>query len=326
MYPVPDYCNNPEWDYVPVGSDLAALMGFSPTDIGCAIPTERNMKVNEFSFSAGTMVRESDAPRRSAFLQNIESFRVVLRHYISASFDLPTRTPRTLVMNKDGSLHSTFEPGEFINLRIQDYLDLADVKLDDENFQDFLLYSESPRYRHTGLQLLVRLEYTNMRVGDPWNTDLQCKITVTPTPGSWGLVDRQLSWFNGTVGEYSVSSVWIQFSIGGSVGQVSWLNVWLYTMSVVTLLALADAFLQKCGLSFVLTPEQLYEFKNHCNVTLDFASARLHRRFKLSNQAGSDSKSIPKSDSGEFGSNTPPHTSMSSVTMIQDGTTTLYEV
>eukprot|EP00735_Rhodelphis_limneticus_P014811 TRINITY_DN88_c0_g1::TRINITY_DN88_c0_g1_i1::g.14882::m.14882 TRINITY_DN88_c0_g1::TRINITY_DN88_c0_g1_i1::g.14882 ORF type:complete len:160 (-),score=10.81 TRINITY_DN88_c0_g1_i1:370-849(-) len=61
MYPLPEYCNNPAWDYHPNGTDFLLLQGFAPSDIGCTVPNARNFLTNDMSFSVAVMMRDADS-------------------------------------------------------------------------------------------------------------------------------------------------------------------------------------------------------------------------------------------------------------------------
>ena len=96
-----------------------------------------------------------------------------------------------------------FAEDQFIyGLTVADYLALAGVDLDQRNIQRWLrggVPDQSPFYRFTGVVILVRMIYSNMR---SWEfPSPQCEIKVQLVPSAWGFEGASSAEYVPSIGE-----------------------------------------------------------------------------------------------------------------------------
>jgi len=94
------------------------------------------------------------------------SFNMI--HILSASFLSPgIANPRVVIRNSHGAVVRTVASGNVLSaVPIGDWLQYAGVSLEDRNINPWLRngrLDEQPRFRSTGVVLLVRMAYTNLR-------------------------------------------------------------------------------------------------------------------------------------------------------------------
>jgi hypothetical protein len=89
-------------------------------------------------------------------------------HILSASF-LATgiANPRVVIRNRAGAVVKTVDSGDVLSaVPVSDWLAYAGVSLEDRNVNPWLRNGDvaaQPRFRATGVVLLVRMAYTNLR-------------------------------------------------------------------------------------------------------------------------------------------------------------------
>jgi len=128
----------------------------------------------------------------------------------------------TIVKHRNGSVAKHFPQGSIITgISIREWLEIAGVSLDADNPQD-ATSPPYPKYRVTGLVLLVRMVYSNLRRWELPYYRPQCHVTVEALPQAWGFLGGSLSTasVNGTdVAAVTVrTGVRLQVIQSGSIG------------------------------------------------------------------------------------------------------------
>jgi hypothetical protein len=134
---------------------------------------------------------------------------------------------RVHLKTKEGKILRMYEEGQiFAGFPMAEWLRLAGADLDARNIQPWVrggVPEQSPFFRATGLVLLIRMHYTNLRTWN-WPTlspvgDPLCEVTVEIAPNAWGYLGS-LSAFDPVVGPVTVQRTGIkaQLVFSGSVG------------------------------------------------------------------------------------------------------------
>jgi hypothetical protein len=98
---------------------------------------------------------------------------------------------RTIIQDSNGNAFKEFQNGDIISqVTLEDWMQLAGVDLERRNIQSQL--DTHPFYRTTGLVLLVRMEYSNLRPFAAPVYDPLCTVTVEALPQAWGFLGSRI--------------------------------------------------------------------------------------------------------------------------------------
>ena len=167
---------------------------------------------------------------------NIQHLRFNVSHTFVTSFRTAAGV-RTRVVGADGSV--TEFPRGIIDGTVGDWLRWAGVG----DLTTQVLQGWGYRLQTTGVQLLVRLSYNNLR---PWHwvtdTDVTCTVTVTMVPGQWGYAGTDVlnaALGGGLVDARSSSGVFMSFVAEGAVGQASFTATVTSLVNILVLMGVA---------------------------------------------------------------------------------------
>jgi glutamine amidotransferase PdxT len=202
-------------------------------------------------------------PGQFMFVRGVEDVRINAIHTAGTRWKQLSNPPTELVA-QNGSIMLKFSSADADALSPPDYpmsvtvgqlLDAAGVTLDDLNQQPWLLDSAQPRYRHTGVVLLVKMHYSNWRNWELLPSDL-CRITITVQRNAWGYgsntfydtVDLQT---DGTLAtsttQHFTTGVTVKFVIGESLGYWDTVTMLVFLVASAALVRfgvfLVDAFM-----------------------------------------------------------------------------------
>jgi hypothetical protein len=182
----------------------------------------------------------------SFFTTNPGDANFNLIHVISAQF-LSEGLPnvRLLIKNKAGDTLREFDDGAVMGgVTLNDWLSFAEVKLDDINVQPWT--DVSPFYRTTGLVLLLRMTYSNLRtwelpslgIGSPL---VECEVERVPL--AWGYLGDDMT-FDNVLGPVTRRRFGVKVLLvpTGTVGQFSWFALVLRFVEGVVLFGIAEFF------------------------------------------------------------------------------------
>jgi len=180
------------------------------------------------------------------------SFNMI--HVMAASFlSEGISNPATVLKSKDGRVLRTFPAGTIISgLSVGDFLQMAGIDLDDYNVQPWIRGGDlafQPRFRLTGVALLVRMEYTTHRMWE-WPSSKYgsplCTITVERVPTAWGFLGSSNSYMPGAGPVLlTQTGIKLQFVPGGLVGVFDPFSVVLRLIEAVVLFGIAEYITDK---------------------------------------------------------------------------------
>jgi hypothetical protein len=255
------HCSNAEYDWALnfTEAETAITGGYKYGPSSPCRPYARSLDsiVGDQSFTAVTATFEDtlDAngtvlTSRQLYTDEPETATFNMIHVFSTTW-LPNGVvnARTIVRNKAGDVIAQFGEGELVTgVSVGKWLAFAGVSLDDRNIQPWLrggALAEMPHYRSTGVVLLLRLQYTNLR---PWEAPglgigaPLCEITVERLPIAWGLVGATKE-YDADRGPLAVTRIGVKLQLvhAGSVGRADAFTIIMRLVEATVLLAVAGA-------------------------------------------------------------------------------------
>jgi hypothetical protein len=234
----PAYCSNSAYDWGTsfTPAEQALTGGFSFSSVRCVpFDSGRHTVAGETSFTSITAERRAYANGtvEQVFTTAPEEATFNAIHAFSASWLAEgVVNPRTLVRSKSGELLATFEEGSILGgLPLSAWMRFAGgASLEARNIQPWIrggVPTESPFFRTTGMVLLLRVAYSNLRMGELPSLQAagrpQADVTIEVLPTAWGFI--------GSVTEYDAASsqlvsvsrmgIKIQIIFSGEVGVYS---------------------------------------------------------------------------------------------------------
>lgn len=258
----PEFCDNPIYDV----HASAATSFFSASNVSCAIysPTELlHIAQNKVMVSTFIKTRNfNDLDRiheKNVFASNAEDVVINFGHFYKTSSIAGGFNPRTRIHSAyTQQVEYDFPANTPIKgLTVRDFLRLANVSLSDYSFQDPEMFNYI-RKRMSGVLLSIRMEYSNLRVGE-FDTEVICDAHVSVQEGLWGFLGSNIFYDQHHQGVVTVSAtnVGMLFIAGGKIGTFDTRNLILDIVSAIVLLrtstAVVDFIAGKC----------IREFKQH---------------------------------------------------------------
>jgi hypothetical protein len=184
----------------------------------------------------------TDVPERASFN---------LIHTMSASF-LPSGivNPRLVVRNKRGEMLAEFPSSAILSdIPVSTWLEWAEpgLTLESVNIQPWIRGGDpaySPRFRSSGVVLLLRVTYSNLRLWEfptPGIGSPLAELIVERLPTAWGYLGTSVA-ADPILGPVAIDRVGVrlQFVFGGSVGSASLFTIVLRLIEATVLLQLAN--------------------------------------------------------------------------------------
>jgi hypothetical protein len=196
----PSHCVHPDrysWGVNHTEAEKAVTGGFFVSNPVCrgynsladAIVTSDAFTV--VTFEATTLLNASGhvVDTQHRFTANADAAIMNAIHIYSVSWQPGgQQNVETFLHSRNGSVVKQFPAGSIITgLTVKDWLTLAGVDLEAENPQDAIA-RPFPRYRVTGVILLVRMVYSNLRRWELPYYRPQCHISVEALPQAWGFL------------------------------------------------------------------------------------------------------------------------------------------
>ena len=203
------------------------------------------------------------------FNTGIEGMVLAFDHFFTTSFNNGGNIGnnvrvKTRIRNaEDNNDAYTFYPGETISMNISEWLSLAGVDLEDFNYgsqvsvTDPLVSNPYPRNRITGIDLILKINYYNMK-SYTGTDDEECVVNVLYNTG-WASKGSHLYYMNYPrhkksyhfVDRYKYG-IKFKFIVSGMMGQFDFYNVVSHFVSGIVLIGMATKIIALlCSLIFI---------------------------------------------------------------------------
>jgi hypothetical protein len=203
------------------------------------------------------------------FTTGIEGMILAFDHFFTTSFvnggNIGNNIRiKTRIRDSSNSYDAyVFNPGETVSMNISEWLKLAGVDLEDFNYgsqvsvEDPLVSYEYPRNRITGVDLILKINYYNMK-SFTGSEEEECEINVLYNTG-WASKGSHLNYMNYPrhnksyhfVDRYKYG-IKFKFIASGMMGQFNFYNVVNHFVSGIVLIGMATKIIAMiCSLIFV---------------------------------------------------------------------------
>ena len=194
------YCGNQGYawgtDFTPDELKFSGGWTFNYSGECTQLSPAEHIRIGDTSFSVVTQetLTYQNGSVQFRLVNNAESVIFNMIHILSASF-IPSGVVNApcIIRNKDGRELASFASGSIISgLSIQDWLTFADASLDGKNVQPWIRGGApeyQPHFRVTGIVLLMRVQYTNLRFGEWPSASIgspRADITIEALQNAWG--------------------------------------------------------------------------------------------------------------------------------------------
>jgi hypothetical protein len=238
-------------DYSPEELDLAG--GRQVHDIEC-IPFIREKHIRVDSNSIVSVTSEihtySNGSKSFFFTDSPESATLNLIHGFTSSFlQSGVINPATTFSSKTGQTQRSFPAHTIFGpISMAEVLNLAGLSLESRNVQPWIRGGDpasSPFYRLSGVVLLLRIQYSNLReyefAGSPNAGRPQAEVTAEALQKAWGFAGSEQRVDPATGAQYTVSrnGIRVQLILTGRVGQFDPMQVVRRLLEGVVLLSVA---------------------------------------------------------------------------------------
>lgn len=207
--------------------------------------------------------------RANFFTTGIEGMVMAFDHFFTTSFNNGGNIGnnvrvKTRIRDAEDEYDAyVFNPGETISMNISEWLNLAGVNLEDFNFgsqksvTDPRVTFEYPRNRITGIDLILKINYYNMR-SFTGTEDEECVIHVLYNTG-WASKGSHLNYIDYPrhnqsyhfVDRYKYG-IKFKFIVSGMMGQFNFYNLVSHFVSGIVLIGMATKIISLvCSLIFV---------------------------------------------------------------------------
>jgi hypothetical protein len=323
------YCNNPdynyiwekdEWEYTNIScvnlhysesynkgeKEMFYLTYYTDKDVSINKTTQCMPDYKMKQYVNNVSICEKS---QNYFTTGVEGMILAFDHFFTTSFtnggnignNIRIKT-RIRDSNDEYDVY-TFNPGETVSMNISEWLRLAGVNLEDFNYgsqlsvPDPLVSYEYPRNRITGIDLILKINYYNMK-SYSGSEEEECVINVLYNTG-WASKGSHIHYMNYPrhnknyhfVDRYKYG-IKFKFIVSGMMGQFNFYNLVNHFVSGIVLIGMATKIIVLiCSLIFVdfgklrrvVKPAELKYESNWCN-------SHLEQERTSSNQNESDSQ------------------------------------
>lgn len=241
--PSPEYCDNPETDYV-----WSENWVYENNTCRNLLPQELYIKgVNRFSFYTYTQTsfeeRECENGTYScdtkvlaspnAFFPHVEDLQLIFSHSFNTLWGYHKTNVETRILNSKGHKYYEFDSGSSVGLSLNQWINVAGFQLEDLNENSGGYGPPWPSFRLTGASVSLTFDYTNLHM---FGSKPVCDLTVSLRKGAWGFLGANYRYteypnqyivdhgsvvnfefiYEGKMGQFSFSAL-VQSLIGGAV-------------------------------------------------------------------------------------------------------------